>query len=154
MSDAPQAHPQAPSTRNSLFYSYVFGGLAVLTLIIGFVIFRFTQPSVPDKPTNTSAPPQAMAQRVEKVGEERKLYNFGDDGCTEEIRLRSDASFYPKGPYGENNWVTITPPRPAQPWDDAPGIVNKEEGASKPPGLYRVCRKNSSSHATGVEIWN
>jgi hypothetical protein len=64
MSDTTQASSHAPSSRNSLFYSYIFGGLAVLTLLLGFVIYQFTTPSVPDEPTHTLAPMQASVPKI------------------------------------------------------------------------------------------
>lgn len=79
----------------------------------------------------------------------RTLYKFAEspNGCAE-VELRSDASFYPKG-----GMVTIHPPS-GNPWDDAPGIVNSQEGTTKPDGIYRICPQAPGNGATGVEIWN
>jgi hypothetical protein len=113
--------------------------------------------STPPSTTHASASftMEVTAERpvVQKVVPKRHLYEFAADGCATTDYLRSDASFYPKGPIGGNNWVTITPPSPALPWDDAPGITNKAEGTSKPAGHYGMCKKDSSSDATGVEVW-
>ncbi len=107
-----------------------------------------------DKAAKTAAYAASLQKKYEtekkavKVGQERTLYRFGADGCTEEVTLKSDASFYPKG-----GAVRIYPPSPAKPWDDAPGILTKNENTLLPPGHYRVCKK-AKSDAWGVEIWN
>ncbi|MFA6257001.1 MAG: hypothetical protein WCT29_01700 [Candidatus Paceibacterota bacterium] len=86
---------------------------------------------------------------------EMRPFEFGADGCTVPTRLESNASFYPKG-----GWVTIHPPLPAKPWDDAPGIRNSQEGIEKPAGTYYVCRQtmdlegNPLEPGWGIDIWS
>lgn len=114
-------------------------------VIVVFIYRSYTRPAAPKGPP----PPQTQVPlTIKKVDKERKLYKFSDypSGCIK-VPLESDASFYPKG-----GWVTIQPPHPAEPWDDAPGILNKEEGKLKPPGVYSIYKKDPN--AWGIEIWN
>lgn len=127
-------------------------GLGIV-LLAGWGVWKLARPD--NKPAEKPAA-AVVGFRVEivreKVGKEKQLYRFSEwsNGCAM-MELRSDASFYPKG-----GWVTIHPPKPALPWDDAPGIVTDREGSNQPPGWYTVCEKKSDKGPAGwgVEVWN
>jgi len=150
-SNAPVAAPQAKALK------FFFLALAVL-MLVGWVKGCYLplkeKEAEEAKTTQAKAAQQAAEytathpQRpIVTIGKQRKLYRFDESGCATIVIHDGEASWYPKG-----GRVTIFPPAPAQPWEDAPGILTKEEGVIHPPGTYKVCQKDSD--AWGIEVWN
>jgi hypothetical protein len=125
------------------FFGVIFQSLGVIAVVI--VLFWMGSCSYGFyKWVNKPTPPPSLPQSTKT----RKLYKFDEGGCANKIEIKKgEASWYPKG--GE---VTIYPPSPAKPWEDAPGILTKEEGVPHPEGAYKVCKK--SPEAWGIEVWN
>jgi len=140
-------HTSSKSTRNLgvIIAMMLIAGVTILAVIFSLAISaKWGVKKIADTTTTNNS----SQSSVVVIGKQKTLYRFDNTGCAVNIEIHDgEASWYPKG-----GKVIITPPLPAQPWEDAPGILTKEEGVPHPPGKYGVCKKNSD--AWGIEVWN